>query len=646
MSAANTPSARSSVSSTPSIEHPANLNASANETSTLLPPPSSKPSHSQTHNGVGHSGHPHGRKASVGGRSVSGRSTAGSVRNYGAVSGAGAGRTAPGPAEQAPRVSKAGQRRILTTLPLQATFFTLTILTFASLVLALFLFLNTVLDFSVGPLPYRGSGFTEFWIALIGAWIGLGGVVFFSHPSYLFFLTTLITLLLHIPILFIALLSPSQKRAHSPLIVVPLALTALTLIFTLLSNFLVRRAKKRESERICRMLTDAAGRERAGEDSTARALVGVQGKGFWGRVAGFIGGLFGLIAGLAGSIIVLLLLVDLSISAYDGTLPLPSDHSRLLSVRPSSSQWSINLHLACTSGNSSLPTIVYTSPSGVPGSLALLPSPLAPANEDAENPGRWLFDLQERGEVGRVCTWDRPGYGFSDVLSNADLGGIADALWEGLKVGNIVSRQNKARGKGLMLVGEGYGGLVSRIVASRHPSYVHSLLHLDAQTASTYFDEPSTSVFLSRLTSRLFPSVLTPLSLNRLPSVLLRRSTSLSRILASSYPLPSTARLNEKLRKARLQETMGSQSRTSASFRALLESGHAYPASTPAIVISSKKRMDEDEQWAEGQRVLAQEVTAEEGLMSWKQVNEVGHYVCEGHGKKVCEDAVEKLLRL
>ncbi|WVQ96013.1 hypothetical protein IAU59_003113 [Kwoniella sp. CBS 9459] len=640
MSAANTPSARSSASSSPTIEHP------ANESSTLLPPSSQNAhTHTHTHNGTGTGtgagpAHPHGRKASVGGRSVSGRSTAGSVRNYGAVSGR------SGPSQQAPRVSKAGQRRILTTLPIQATFFTLTILTFASLVLALFLFLNTVLDFSVGPLPYRGSGFTEFWIALIGAWIGLGGVVFFSHPSYLFFLTTLVTLLLHIPVLFIALLSPSQKRAHSPLIVIPLALTALTLIFTLLSNFLVRRARKRESERICRMLTDAAGRERAGEETTARALVGVQGKGFWGRVGGFISGLFGLIAGLAGSIIVLLLLVDLSISAYDGTLPLPSDQSRLLSVRPPSSPWSINLHLACTSGNSSLPTIVYTSPSGVPGSLALLPSPLAPANEDAENPGRWLFDLEERGKVGRVCTWDRPGYGFSDVLSNADLGGIADALWEGLKVGEIVTRENKLKGKGFMLVGEGYGGLVSRIVASRHPSYVQSMLHLDAQTASTYFDEPSTSVFLSRLTTRLFPSILTPLSLNRLPSVLLRRSTSLSRILASSYPLPSTARLSEKLRKARLQETMGSQSRTSTSFRALLESGHAYPASKPAIVISSKKRVESDEKWAEGQRVLAQEVTSEEGLVGWKQVEEVGHYVCEGHGKRVCEEAVEKLLKL
>jgi hypothetical protein len=46
----------------------------------------------------------HLRKASVGGRSVSGRSTAGSIRGYGTVNGR------PGPASQAPRVSKLGQR--------------------------------------------------------------------------------------------------------------------------------------------------------------------------------------------------------------------------------------------------------------------------------------------------------------------------------------------------------------------------------------------------------------------------------------------------------------------------------------------------------------------------------------------------------
>ncbi|WWC92749.1 uncharacterized protein L201_007708 [Kwoniella dendrophila CBS 6074] len=629
-------SSRSSVSSSPTRA------SATEETTTLLPPTTNSHNHAHSHPHPHTPVHPHARKTSISARSVSGRSVAGSVRNYGAVSGR------PGPSEQAPRVSKVGQRRILTTFPLQATFFILTLLTFAAFALSLILLLNTVFDFSVKILPYRGSGFTEFWISLIGAWIGLGGVLFFSHPSYLFFLTTLITLILHIPILFLTLLTPSLKRSHTPLIIIPLVLTVSTLIFTLLSNGLVRRAKKKESLRITRMLTDAAGRERANEEATARALVGVQGKGFWSRLLGFFGGVIGLIAGLAGMILVTLLLIDLSISAYDGSLPLPASYSKLVKTQPTSSQWPIEIHLACTplsntSSSPSLPTIVYTSSSGVPGSLALLPTPIPPANENAENPGRWLFDLQEQGKVGRVCTWDRPGYGFSDILTNADMGGISDSLWQALDNSGVIEESKK---RGLLMVGEGYGGLIMRIFASKHPEHIHSFLHLDAQTASTYFNDISTTRYISYITTRLFQSIITPISLNRFTSILLRKSTSLSRIIASSYPLPSTSRLNENLRKSRLQELIGSQSKSSKSFRELLESSYKFPSTKPTIILSSEDRMNNNENWKQGQRILAEEITSEEGLLDWIKIKNSNHFVCESQeGKQICEDSIRKLLK-
>lgn len=114
------------------------------------------------------------------------------------------------------------------------------------------------------------------------------------------------------------LLSPPLNRAHAPLFLVPFFLTFLTLAFSLLSNFLVRRARRLESERICRMLTDVAGRERAGGDEgVARALVGMQGKGAWGRFVGFILSVLELIAGLAGVIIVT---VCCNLSAYQPCL--------------------------------------------------------------------------------------------------------------------------------------------------------------------------------------------------------------------------------------------------------------------------------------------------------------------------------------
>ena len=51
------------------------------------------------------------------------------------------------------------------------------------------------------------------------------------------------------------------------------------------------------------MLTEAAARERSGDEAGARAAVGLQ-KSVWRRVIGFIGGLLGFISGLVGLIVV------------------------------------------------------------------------------------------------------------------------------------------------------------------------------------------------------------------------------------------------------------------------------------------------------------------------------------------------------
>jgi pimeloyl-ACP methyl ester carboxylesterase len=157
-----------------------------------------------------------------------------------------------------------------------------------------------------------------------------------------------------------------------------------------------------------------------------------------------------------------LLVIDLSISAYDSSVELPSTSSHFVAVTPSASPWPIKIHLACQDASDSstakkhLPTIIYEPSSGIPGSLALLETPLVPSSVNATNPGRWLFDMQAKGHVGRVCVWDRPGYGFSEVLSSADLGMVADALYKVLDSQGEVKKAET--GAGFMLVGEGYGG--------------------------------------------------------------------------------------------------------------------------------------------------------------------------------------------
>lgn len=129
------------------------------------------------------------------------------------------------------------------------------------------------------------------------------------------------TFIIHIPLFLLVVLSPSLKHKHLPLIFVPFGVTALTVLFSLLSNHLVRRARQQEGQRIQRMLTDAAARERgrgAGDRHVSRALVGVQEKGVWGRLVGFFRGILGFIIGLAG-----LGLVVVSLSR-EGGLPVYS----------------------------------------------------------------------------------------------------------------------------------------------------------------------------------------------------------------------------------------------------------------------------------------------------------------------------------
>lgn len=113
----------------------------------------------------------------------------------------------------------------------------------------------------------------------------------------------MLTLIIHFPILLLILLNHSLRRKHSPLFLVPFGLTFGILVVTLLSNYLVRRARWKESQKVRRMLTEAAARERHGDESGARAAVGLE-RGVCSSLLGFLSGVFGLAAGLASLILV------------------------------------------------------------------------------------------------------------------------------------------------------------------------------------------------------------------------------------------------------------------------------------------------------------------------------------------------------
>jgi amino acid transporter len=83
----------------------------------------------------------------------------------------------------------------------------------------------------------------------------------FSTPIHILFLTNALILLLLLPLLILTCASPPLRRAHYPLMALPLATTLLTYLLALLSHALVRRAKEIEGKRVVRMVAAAAARQ-------------------------------------------------------------------------------------------------------------------------------------------------------------------------------------------------------------------------------------------------------------------------------------------------------------------------------------------------------------------------------------------------
>jgi hypothetical protein len=97
-------------------------------------------------------------------------------------------------------------------------------------------------------------------------------------------------------------LSKPLRHQHVPFFLVPFGVTAATLFFALLANYLVRRARQLESDRIFRMLSDVSDR-RDEENRLARAWIG-SGGGAWARLVDFVVGFLELVAGLVGLIVI------------------------------------------------------------------------------------------------------------------------------------------------------------------------------------------------------------------------------------------------------------------------------------------------------------------------------------------------------
>lgn len=139
-----------------------------------------------------------------------------------------------------------------------------------------------------------------------------------------------------------------------------------------------------------------------------------------------------------------LLSLTLILRAHDATLPPPGDKVWI-------AQHTYQVHVRCYGDANDLPTVLV---------------------EGGENPVQvgmaWIDSMQAKGEVGRVCYWDRPGFGWSDnAPSPMSAGNAADALSKLLnawkirtkeRVGEALVEINEKPAAGWVLVSHGIGG--------------------------------------------------------------------------------------------------------------------------------------------------------------------------------------------
>ncbi|KAL5640244.1 hypothetical protein ACGC1H_007499 [Rhizoctonia solani] len=483
--------------------------------------------------------------------------------------------------------------------------------------------------------PHRGSRLLPVWFALISAWISLSAVTLFGTPSALTRVSLIASLVLLL--LDIILLSAVKqlRRQESALSLITCGVAIISAGTSLGANYVVEHLRDKEGVPI------RHGAETVRE-AELRARLYVAQENYWSnRAARAIKVILSFILTFVTSLALFLMTFDICLTAVDSSVLPPFEKSRFHSVQPNPSDWSFKVHLACSGPTSmapplgllnttasgrgkirNVPTVIYESMRGVPGSLG----------------GDWVVNLRETGRVGRVCVWDRPGYGLSDNGPSAEMGHVSDALWQAL--------QHEGEEGPYVLVGAGYGGLLTRLFASRHPNDVHSLLYIDSETSHTYF--------LTRARHNTFfhthlPILIAPLGLSRIVSLIKNHTPRSARVFANV--LQHTEWQNPRLLSTLLQEQYLAHSRQSASFRDLLEVERQYPARRPTIVLSSGDRTSKESTWRDAQRRLWEEIVDEKGRVRWEILEGVGHDVCAktsegavGAGLDACEKAVEDLV--
>lgn len=284
---------------------------------------------------------------------------------------------------------------------------------------------------------------------------------------------------------------------------------------------------------------------------------------------------------LAASI---LFTINLSIRARDSTLP-PT--GTLYPVHNNK----YHVHLHCV-GNK-------TTTLGHPIITVLL----EPDNVPVE--GRLEYWATFSTVVQRYCYWDRPGIAWSENgPSPMSAGMVVDVLSEALRKAG----EDKTP---LILVSHGFGGVYSRIFASRHGHAVKGLLLVDTLPESLLgrVANPRKGFML------WLRGVLYPLGIDRLVSTVFLGHDREDRVYGKdAWQRGSSI-------KARLQENLAAGTFTK---NELVAARAILSRDMPVVVVSSGERSKKDREWARGQREISE---AFQRLVKWNVVDGAPHEV-------------------
>ncbi|GAA98484.1 uncharacterized protein L969DRAFT_18205 [Mixia osmundae IAM 14324] len=362
---------------------------------------------------------------------------------------------------------------------------------------------------------------------------------------------------------------------------------------------------------------------------------------------------------LATTVALALIMLDLILRAYDSTV-VHQQSTDLYKINPSS--FSVNspstlrhhdrsddkgifpgdfrLHLDCRFLGTPvrepryIKTVLFDSDKGIPASVE----------------SSWAVDAMEHldgnGTAYRLCIYDRPGYGLSDVAPSAELAMTVRSLESALVQAGVMAEIQSAvpLGSSFVLVGAGYGALVSRVFAARNPSVVESILYLDASTELTHFSPDAQTLARTWrfFFSNILGAVVSPLGIKRWLQIIFLpgRASREGRIFGTV-----TSGLNAPILRAALQESAEAHRHTSRSYLELKRSRKTYP-DVPAIVLTSKEKLQSKagSAWEQSQEWLVKIIIGD-SLVRWDEIKAGGSRLLSGPvGRDSAGKALKQLL--